>query len=778
MNRIAFDVIDDDFDPDGVFGADVRRSRIVHDLSRIAFRLRAGGTASACRVSSFYSVEQWAADHDEVEWPRIVFVHAPKTYRWRSVVSLLADSPGFVATFSGDATVPESIADSLATYGAVHTSHSTGVKTEWELRHTGQAGALAGAVGWELRELVREHLLALGFDVAGLPPAMSKSTEGHRDGQLGSRSRHALTNALVPALLSLRSIEELSGSADEALGVCEAMVSRVEEKESVVPIELRHLCKGALETLRENMELGEPERGAAEALKLLEAARHRYSASLDVSVGTEAADRELVEFIRRNLEKAPRILWLDDDEAWSRAGGTRLRAQGFTVCFFSSPEDFLVAAASQAEPALALVDLELGGERSGFKILREIARSSPLLVPAVLSADGRASTMRRAALAGARDYFCKSDVSISDLGPRLANLLLKFTEQDDHWRPAEPDLLVAHGDPLLSPLRTLSRLLEVDRDGPYLLVGETGVGKEYLARELHLRSGRRGELPHTFNCGTVTAGLLESELFGHLKGSFTGADTSRAGVCDEAQGGTLLLDEVDKLPVEHQPALLRLLGERVYRPVGSNEYKELDCLIVVTSNVAPDADDGVFIQPLSGRIREYEMHVPSLRERAPVVPVLARQLLARLCQEFGREAVLQDDAAALLSELAAQGLFSENFRQLRRLLKQCLLAGEDAADGVVGPATVRRFLHGLGPPSEFEASPIGEVAAELIRQLESTGDPLVVVQERLRAAIYTELVRTRGMEKQQAAALVGKSRQAFSNDLRSMKQEGLVDNDL
>jgi DNA-binding NtrC family response regulator len=224
-------------------------------------------------------------------------------------------------------------------------------------------------------------------------------------------------------------------------------------------------------------------------------------------------------------------------------------------------------------------------------------------------------------------------------------------------------------------------------DATVLLVGETGTGKEVLARALHQASARAGRAFVPVNCGALPESIVESELFGNVKGAFTGAGADRAGLFEEASGGTLFLDEVGELPLATQVRLLRALQERRIRRLGEAKERTVDVRLVAATNrdLAAMVKAGTFREDLFFRLQVVSFKIPPLRERREDLPRLAAALLADINERYGRACQLQPEAVELLTREAWPG----NVRELRHFLEQLVvLSGGDQ----IGAAEARARL--------------------------------------------------------------------------------------
>ncbi|MFT3915807.1 MAG: sigma 54-interacting transcriptional regulator [Anaeromyxobacteraceae bacterium] len=313
-------------------------------------------------------------------------------------------------------------------------------------------------------------------------------------------------------------------------------------------------------------------------------------------------------------------------------------------------------------------------------------------------------------------------------------------------------------DPVAESPAMREALLAIDdvADTPttVLLLGESGAGKEVLARRLHARSARRDGPWVAVNCAALPAELLESELFGHERGAFTGAADRRAGRFEQASGGTLLLDEISELPLPLQAKLLRVLQEREIDRVGGQRPVPVDVRVVATTNLdlAAMVREGRFRSDLYYRLNVYPVTVPPLRDRPEDVLPLARGLLAEAAAALGREVPgLGEEAEAALLDHGWPG----NVRELRNVVERAVVRSRGAA---VGPVHL-----GLAasPVPRRSAAPAGGMPAELPLDLATLE----------RIAIEEALRRVDG-NRTHAARLLGIGLRTLRNKLRAWRESG------
>jgi DNA-binding NtrC family response regulator len=406
----------------------------------------------------------------------------------------------------------------------------------------------------------------------------------------------------------------------------------------------------------------------------------------------------------------PRILLADDDPTFRLALGKALSRQGFAIEEAATGAE-AVAALREGHLAAALLDLQLG-DLDGLEVLRQ-ARGTPTKV-VVVTGHGTIAAAVEAMRLGAVS-FVQKPVDAPALLPLLADALREGACA--RAAPAAGDLGMAGESPAMERVRDMVRRFGPTGE-PVLVLGESGVGKELVARALHAESPRSRGPFVALNCAQARGDLFDAELFGHVKGSFTGAVGDRPGLMKEADGGTLFLDEVGELPEPAQAKLLRALETGAIRPVGGVREEPVDVRIVAATNrdLAQLVGEGRFRKDLLFRLHVLAVAVPPLRERKQDLAPIAAALLARISCARGRPLALAPGALEVLAAYDWPG----NVRELFNVLKRAAAF----ADGeVLEPAALRDAVGTsiFGHPearAAAPATPSAEVAELTLAELE------------------------------------------------------------
>jgi DNA-binding NtrC family response regulator len=374
-----------------------------------------------------------------------------------------------------------------------------------------------------------------------------------------------------------------------------------------------------------------------------------------------------------------RLLLVEDDTTLRRVMTRELTAVGFEVEALPAAEGAAEALA-RLQASVALVDLRLPG-RSGLELLRELREVEPNLQAVMLTGHGGVPEAVEAMRLGAYDFLTKpTPLDVLEQVLRRAAEKAALLGENQRLRRVvsgkdDPFEILGQSAPVVALRELVARL--APSDAAVLIQGENGSGKELVARNLHRLSPRGEQAFVVLNCGALPSQLVESELFGHERGAFTGADRKRMGLFEAADRGTLLLDEIAELPLPVQPALLRVLQFGEVRPVGHTRSRTVDVRVLAATNrdLAEEVRAGRFREDLYYRLSALVVRVPPLRERRDDLTELARTFLARAAARVDRPLRLTAEAERRLAE----HLWPGNVRELENaMLRLSLLAaGEE-----------------------------------------------------------------------------------------------------
>jgi two-component system response regulator PilR (NtrC family) len=408
------------------------------------------------------------------------------------------------------------------------------------------------------------------------------------------------------------------------------------------------------------------------------------------------------------------------------------------------------------EPDLCLTDMRLP-DGDGLELVEWMQHEAPATPVAVITAHGSVETAVKALKLGAFDFVSKP-LDLNDLRKLVtAALKLKGTSTS---RNDSADRLIGHSETMARLRRMIDKVAR--SQAPIHISGESGTGKELVARMIH-ESGPRGDGPFVaINCGAIPTELMESEFFGHRKGSFTGAVSDKTGLVETAEGGTLFLDEVADLPLNMQVKLLRVIQEKTIRPVGENKEHPVDIRILSATHrdLAQLVERGDFREDLYYRINVIELKVPPLRERGDDVMLLAHSILARGVAD-GRGGMPAMTPAARQALLHYH--FPGNVRELENILERAsTLCADDVID--VGDIQLRPAAEKQGPAiAATQVSP----AVTASPDTGSLGSQLEDIE---RDAIVKALEQTR-YNKTKAAELLGISFRALRYRIKKLEIE-------
>ncbi|MHC5053173.1 MAG: sigma-54-dependent transcriptional regulator [Planctomycetota bacterium] len=448
------------------------------------------------------------------------------------------------------------------------------------------------------------------------------------------------------------------------------------------------------------------------------------------------------------------ILVVDDEQA-ARYSVTRAFSGDYDVREADSGEAAL--ASMEEEPAdLVLLDLSMPG-MDGMETLAKL-RELPAPPPVIMiTAHGSERLAVEAIRRGAEDYIAKP-YELDELKASVRNALERVRLERENARLREEIARTGGERPLLgesAPMRELrSRIQAVaEVDVTVLIRGESGTGKELVAREIHRMSSRSGGPFVGVNAAAIPDGLVESELFGHERGAFTGADRRREGRFEQAAGGTLFLDEIGDMPLAAQAKVLRLLEERTFERVGGGGSVAADVRLITATHhdLREEIERSRFREDLYYRIRVVELVVPPLRERGPDVLLLAGRFAQEFATRYGKGVVgFTDDAIEALGSYAWPG----NVRELRNAVETgVVLAGGERIGLAELPEEVRGG-GGVPVPSGEKWEPLREASKRS--------------QERFERTYISRALKESAGNTSAAARLLGMYRQTLQNKMRAL----------
>jgi len=410
-------------------------------------------------------------------------------------------------------------------------------------------------------------------------------------------------------------------------------------------------------------------------------------------------------------ERGP-VLLVDDDKDLLQLIAMRLTAAGYAVTAVESGAAALTALAV-SRPQVVVTDLRMEG-MDGMGLFDAIHRQSPSLPVVILTAHGTIPEAVTATRRGVFSFLTKpfDPKVLLDTVAEAMRLSSVPGGNTEDWR-AEIMTRSSGMEQLLSQAKRVAA-----SDASVCIFGASGTGKELLARAIHRASTRAPEAFVAVNCGAIPEGLLESELFGHKRGSFTGAVSDRRGLFQAAQGGTLFLDEIGDMPLPLQVKLLRALEERKIRPVGAHESFDVDVRVIAATHrkLEERIASGEFREDLYYRLNVVKLYIPALAERREDIPLLANAFLSRLATRYQRgDLTLSPEALELLVSAPWPG----NVRQLLNVVEQAVAL---SATAIIPDSLIRQALHS----KESELTPLDEARKAfereyLVRILKITG---------------------------------------------------------
>jgi two-component system response regulator AtoC len=418
----------------------------------------------------------------------------------------------------------------------------------------------------------------------------------------------------------------------------------------------------------------------------------------------------------RSMTK-PYIAIVDDDPAFASYLRTFLSLRGYDARCYSRGDELLAAMKQSEVPAAVLLDVMMPG-LDGMATLRALKASRPEAQVIMLSGRNQASTIVEAIQAGATDYVVKPDdpEGLGEIALDVAiknaieknRLVSELSELRQQLSDNEDQAVWGGSD----GMRRITTVIDQvgDSDVTVLIRGESGVGKELVSRAIHQQSTRRQRPFVKVNCAALPADLLESELFGHEKGAFTGAALSRIGKFEQADGGTLMLDEIGELTPALQAKLLHVLQDAEFTKLGSNKPVEVDVRVVAATNRDLEAMmlGGSFREDLYYRLRVIELTVPALRERRDEIPTLIESFIARYSRKYKRSA---PRLSPQLRQLFMQYDWPGNIRELENMIKRLVILQDEQIAFAEIERSMRRVASAPAAAAVGQAEPLGLAVA-------------------------------------------------------------------
>jgi len=399
---------------------------------------------------------------------------------------------------------------------------------------------------------------------------------------------------------------------------------------------------------------------------------------------------------------ASRVLLIDDDVSFREVMSFHLREEGYEPDVAADGAEGL----KRFDPSLhsvVVTDLKMP-KISGLDVLRAVKQRSDQTVVIVLTAFGDLSTAVEAMKGGAFDFLpkpCNRDHFKLSVRKAMEHVSLRAQVRELHSRLDSAGKELIFLSPLMANVVTMADRVACS-DATVLILGESGTGKELLARRIH-RNSKRSQAPFVaINCAAIPRDLLGSELFGHVRGAFTGATRDRKGRFEQADTGTIFLDEIADVPLDLQPSLLRVLQERVVQPIGKDTTAQVDVRVIAATNrdLRKSVETGVFREDLYFRLAVLPVDLPPLRQRPEDIAPLVEHFLAR----HGADRKLLP-SAALMRKLEAHEWRGhvrelENYCQRLALLCEDDVAGEELAPTGSGPTTSASSRAAIQLPAE------------------------------------------------------------------------------
>jgi DNA-binding NtrC family response regulator len=404
--------------------------------------------------------------------------------------------------------------------------------------------------------------------------------------------------------------------------------------------------------------------------------------------------------------KPSAVLVIDDERSICEGCRLVLSERSYSVtCRMTGTSG--LEAAREGRFDVILLDMKLP-DRDGMEILRILAKECPVVQVIIMTGYSTVQNAVEAMKLGAVDYLTKPFTDDGLLNAVETAVEKMRLAEENRWlkkgiaKRTGSQNIVGENPGIIRVLDDVRKVAPTD--STVLIVGESGTGKELFARAIHEESRRRGQRFVAVDCSTFSPNLLESELFGHVKGAFTGATQDKAGIFELAEDGTLFLDDAANLTMEIQGKLLRVLESREYKPVGASQFKKTDVRVIAATNrdLKGMMEQGIFRQDLFYRLNVFPVFLPPLRERKDDIPKLAYHFLKLFCEKTGKEIEgFTDDALEVLVNHDWPG----NIRQLKNVVERLVIMAEhevlDTLD-LLEPPQMSEFLKSDSIPQTLD----------------------------------------------------------------------------
>ncbi len=459
----------------------------------------------------------------------------------------------------------------------------------------------------------------------------------------------------------------------------------------------------------------------------------------------------------------PRLLLVDDDEEACRMLAEVLARESYQISRALSAKEALALVEQEGPFDAVLTDLRMP-EASGLDLLAEVRRRDPEALVLVLTAFGDGAGAAEAIRAGAYDFISKP-YDLAELRTTLSRALERRQQvaerqsvgipRTSHETPSPSGGLVGHSPSIIKVMKQVARVAPTQ--ATILINGETGTGKELVARTIHKFSERADKRMVAVNCSALAEGLLESELFGHVRGAFTGAVSNRPGLFREADHGTVFLDEIGDISPGLQARLLRVLQEQEIVPVGAEQPIKVDVRIIAATHRDLPAlvQERKFREDLYYRLNVVTVHLPPLRERRQDIPLLIDHFLTTLAARHNRGPVAMDPAAQAI--LLAHD-WPGNVRELENVLERALVLAEI---DVIGPEHLPESVRGGSTQHQMNGMGETDQSNHHNGTAEEAPVELVSLDELDRRHVFRVLAATGG-NREDSSRILGISRRTLT----------------